>query len=95
MLNIREETFFVIDGYELDDFITKHYDLSESYYTIGAEELREAISFPVDVTDDEERWHKEDLERLMKGDQGMTLHSIMHDLYKKGILKKGKYLIDL
>lgn len=95
---IKEEKVFIIDYNDLDDLITKYFNLEDRYDIIAYEECNNYMSKTFMVTNNTpDIWTQETLDSVWKKKEvhHFSTNTYLNQICQDGYIKPGKYIIDV
>lgn len=92
-LKVREERVFFVEYKDLNAFINHHYpNLQGKFHVVEAEELSNDSEKGFNVDGQVDSY---DEEQLKKGKTMCMTHALLDDACRRGLIRKGTYVIEV
>ena len=95
-MKIEGKQIMKVQYRELEKLVLETYGFRE-YSVCAEEELGNGSNMTVDVDGDIDEFDEEDLQQMIvtKEAKKYSTHILMNDLYRKGLIPKGEYLVQI
>lgn len=91
-LATTKETFIVVEGFALQDFIVNFY--KRDFGIQADQECSDESNFCIDATEELDEFEISEVEEFIESGEGCgLLQALVKDLVAKGAIEKGQYLV--